>query len=121
MSDHYDQREAMYALYAEKAFPDPISPLTSRERVATALKQFSNAVGVPVWRPITEHQSDSMAYLVTAKNKYGAWREPISAFMDAAGGWRLLGSKDGMTRLSFSPTYFMDLPPMPGENSGEKG
>lgn len=120
MSDHYDQREALYALYAGKAFPDPVSPLTSRERVATTLKQFSSAVGASVWRPTTEHQCDSLAYLVTAKNKYGAWREPISAFMDATGVWRVLGSRDGMTRLSFSPTYFMDLPPKPGETQGEK-
>lgn len=68
------------------------------------------------WMPIHEHQSDSLAYLVTAKNRYGAWRGAVSAFMDATGVWRVLGSRGGMTPLSFSPTYFMLLPSPPKPN-----
>lgn len=55
----------------------------------------------------------STAVLVTAKNKYGAWREPVSAFNDATEVWRVLGSRGGMTPLSFNPTRFMPMPERP--------
>lgn len=55
------------------------------------------------------------AYLVTAKNRYGCFREPISAFKDATDVWRILGTRGGMTRLSFNPTHFSPLPEPPND------
>jgi hypothetical protein len=66
------------------------------------------------WQPIAEYDvKHCMAVLVTAKNRYGAWREPISAFNDATEVWRVLGSRGGMTPLSFTPTMFMPIPERP--------
>lgn len=67
-----------------------------------------------MWHPIESYDTKwCTAVLVTAKNRYGAWREPISAFNDATEVWCILGTKDGMTRLGFAPTRWMPLPPTP--------
>lgn len=76
------------------------------------------------WLPIEAYDTKwCTAVLVTAKNRYGAWREPISAFNDATEVWRILGTKGGMIRLPFTPTRWMPLPPPPEAdtvNEGEK-
>lgn len=69
---------------------------------------------IPDWQHVDTYDvQHSMPALVTAKNHYGAYREPISAFMDVTGIWRVLGSKGGMTKVPFAPTMWTALPKPP--------
>lgn len=61
------------------------------------------------WEPIDTYKG-CLGALVSAKGQY-----TMSAYRDAAGIWRVLGSKDNYTRLPYKPTHWTPLPPPPTE------
>lgn len=66
------------------------------------------------WRPISDYDGCGPVLVSTAPEspKY-LFSEPVSAFHDAGGTWRCLGSKGGMAETALRPTHFRPLPAPP--------
>lgn len=92
--------------------------LAERDTLTSRLQEAEKALE-DGWQPI--ETAGYAGALVTARNRHGAFREPISAFKDATDVWRILGSRGGMTQVSFNPTHWRPLPTPPAAlaNKGE--
>lgn len=68
------------------------------------------------WRDISEHSGHAPVMVSTKpSNPNCLFSEPVSAFVDATGVWRCLGSVGGMAPLSRKPTHFRPLPSAPNQ------
>lgn len=80
--------------------------------------QINQALSAPAaddgWRPISDYDGCGPVLVSTAPEspKY-LFSEPVSAFHDAGGTWRCLGSKGGMAETALRPTHFRPLPAPP--------
>lgn len=80
----------------------------------TALQHLSAPAADDGWRPISDYDGCGPVLVSTAPEspKY-LFSEPVSAFHDAGGTWRCLGSKGGMAETALRPTHFRPLPAPP--------
>ena len=85
-----------------------------REQVKKALQALSAPAADDGWRPISDYDGCGPVLVSTAPEspKY-LFSEPVSAFHDAGGTWRCLGSKGGMAETALRPTHFRPLPAPP--------
>ena len=61
------------------------------------------------WEPIETYKG-CIGVMVYAKEQY-----PMVSYRDAAGIWRVIGSKYNYTKLPYSPTHWTELPNTPTE------
>ena len=84
------------------------------EDLRRVLQRLSAPAADDGWRPISDYDGCGPVLVSTAPEspKY-LFSEPVSAFHDAGGTWRCLGSKGGMAETALRPTHFRPLPAPP--------
>lgn len=85
------------------------------ERAIQAIRDVLSAPAAEDgWRLISDYDGCGPVLVSTAPEspKY-LFSEPVSAFHDAGGTWRCLGSKGGMAETALRPTHFRPLPAPP--------
>lgn len=105
MTDHSALIERL-----EETDPLRIDFTAERREAAAALRDLTE------WREISEHSGHAPVMVSTKpSNPNCLFSEPVSAFVDATGVWRCLGSVGGMAPLSRKPTHFRPLPSAPNQ------